>query len=51
VPINATGQLEGGEPQTLFQPGRQIPTRPSVCRDEGWRAIPGESGTQESSWR
>jgi hypothetical protein len=38
VPINATGQLEGGEPQTLFQPGRPILTRGqayAVTKDGG----------------
>ena len=53
VPINATGQLEGGVPQTLFQPGTTVPQpRPSVCRDEGWRAIPGERGISSGpTWR
>jgi hypothetical protein len=38
VPINATGQLEGGEPQTLFQPGRLILNRGqayAVTKDGG----------------
>jgi serine/threonine protein kinase/Tol biopolymer transport system component len=38
VPINATGQLKGGEPQTLFQPGRLILNRGqayAVTKDGG----------------
>jgi len=38
VPINATGQLEGGEPQMLFQPGRLILNRGqayAVTKDGG----------------
>jgi Tol biopolymer transport system component len=38
VPIKATGQLEGGVPQTLFQPGRLILNRGqayAVTRDGG----------------